>query len=781
MKLRELFLSTDFSKYYKSSLDGFWASKTSIYKDSIKAGLVVSAIKQFDEGSLSSEALLMVFKAVGANANYLDLCDAWGFWNGLTSSDLSGDDIDSNVKCGLVDVAAYAAPNNASESEVTKTLKLFSYRSMDLICISDDDKSSPVLLYVPGNSSPIHMFCSVDDMRKWLASTFVDPKVREEIKQHFLKDKSETLHFDLDITLRGLGAGSNGLVLPMTYFDDTAHDLIPPRKWNPLKDIEVTDCGDVFDEMAARVKKRSYTLASTVVSQADLKREEALLVIEHLGMATMVLLPIGIAIPPLGVVLDISFVLLGVGEVVIGVQEVEAGREAGAGHIFFGLLNALPVLLAGVKVGTRAFSTAKKVFNGESKTIQIFDRLGDHPNISKISIGGSILKGDEKAYYAFKYQEKYGVVTLYESGTSGELTAVGKFAAWDGSVATVIGSEAVTVDALAVADVKVDSLEELDGGIYQKPGGDQYIMMSGKPRVLYRESGDYFVKPASGAGRQYVIRDSAGEWQCFKLGLRGGGNGLLEAGELQNKLSEVYWKNKPGEIAGAVKFWKEFPKTANKAKRTIENIVKDVGPGILERLEGGAKNPIEKLHLFRGMGAAEAEAILEWKSRTVRGEETLVKDAVESYIKGAGSGSSSAEITEYLKGVGNPKILPVFGHLGSEAQATKYVSGGGGDRLLKFTLKPEADKLLFSNDCLALAPAGKGATLHFARKGGFSLGNLSEGSLAGYIGMKSEKGEFFSLAVGGSTVNGDPGPSQLLLQLLLEDVEDVTDSIKKGG
>lgn len=90
---------------------------------------------------------------------------------------------------------------------------------------------------------------------------------------------------------------------------------------------------------------------------------------------------------------------------------------------------------------------------------------------------------------------------------------------------------------------------------------------------------------------------------------------------------------------------------------------------------------------------------------------------------------------------------------------------------MEFTLKPGAHELLFSPDYMAIS-GDKGTPYHI-RKTRESADNpfpeaaAGEGALAGYIGLKPEEKEPFSLSIGKTDI------TRLLFQLFVEDMRAV--------
>ncbi|WP_435866839.1 eCIS core domain-containing protein [Streptomyces xanthochromogenes] len=258
-------------------------------------------------------------------------------------------------------------------------------------------------------------------------------------------------------------------------------------------------------------------------------------------------------------------------------------------------------------------------------------------------------------------------------------------------------------------------------------------------------------------------------------------------GNPQNVMTTEHWERQAGVVGGDGKATKEMTKTktdlmasAKKAKkgykadkpRTIDEIIKTVGPALLQQLQGLPETS-GRLELYRSMSLGEAQSILGyWGTAEAR-------TAVEEYIRG-GEGSAKDFRTQGLKG------MTVGSHLGDSGQADAYYAmmTENYQVQLRFTLKPGAHQLLFNSDHMALGPGYKTELIRKGEGGGHKKANANEGTLPGYIGVKAEDNEPYSIGIaqGANGKNGrEVGPSQLLFQLFLQDVSLVKDKTNTLG
>ncbi|MEU0909974.1 hypothetical protein [Streptomyces althioticus] len=193
-------------------------------------------------------------------------------------------------------------------------------------------------------------------------------------------------------------------------------------------------------------------------------------------------------------------------------------------------------------------------------------------------------------------------------------------------------------------------------------------------------------------------------------------------------------------------------------RRTMDQIVTETGPALLRELE--TKDPSAgQLQLYRSMSWGEAESILSyWGDADARA-------ALTEYVR-TGTGTS-AELKKSHTG------LTVGAHLGDQGQADRYYS----EVQLRFVLKPGAHELLFTPEYMALGPGYKTDLIRTAqeRDSTFKAASQNEGTLPGYIGVKAEHTEPYSIGIaqGNTSRKGgrELGPSQLLFQLFLDRVE----------
>lgn len=750
ISVRQALFDYDLSSVYKSSLDDFWKVYTEDYTTAVKGALINSACKQFLEGSLTDDGLLMVLSATGVNVTYWDLCNIPGWWS-LLDADSFGSEQNTNVRCGLLDINCYAG-TVYSGTPLSEAL-IGRYQCTDVIYIENDNLT---LLYIPGNTSPIHMFNNTNELRNWFARSFADPAVREQIFQHYLVNDYayHSDRIDLMPTLETLG------VWPSDR-DRYGQYTASYSNWDPTETIHLSSFTDVFEEVTSRSKTASYRQADKIKTHNDLIRERIGIAVSMIGDFSLLLLPLApfsSAASGLLAVIDITLGTLALGT---GISAEAEGRD-GASDIVSGLLNMIPNLYTGARAGTQELHNILKIVNGQRRTFKLTYPLSKNPNFVKTAV-----PGESGEFYRFKHHEQQGAGPVYKSEENGKVLRKTEhcFFQKETTISTVKSGESLDIDLYTSRTVQKgdEHLTNLGGGIFQHTNGSQFIEFNNGLTELYSEAGCRFIKPREGyAGRQWVTQDGNGAW--FTLRLRLDGGNPHQSGSLQNRWTCGFHKVTTVEqlTPAAVKNkWSSVPKGN---ARTVDDIISQ-GPGLIKKFNKYSADSAT-LNAYRTVYPEEFDKLIAWRDNGKR-------EWVENLLQSTSESASSKVLKDNLA------IIPVGNHLGDFVQAGEYLTRGlknydiAGKRLVKIALKPGAEDLIFHSDYLALQPGGKKITLEFAHKDlPYVKSSLNEGALPGYLGIKSESDQYFSLSLAGDYKS--PGPSQLLFQLFVKDVEDVT-------
>jgi len=314
--LRAAIWNMDPGKTQACYLDQFWLAHEAAYPLLAKLAYVQAYQLQFQEGSLSAAGQALAARLAGLSADRQ--------WRDLTLDALRMPyRTDSGLDAGLLDIHGYQATD---------------------ILYATDKKHHTTLLYLPGNSSPLHEFENPAAMKSWIALQARDDHKRAALLSHFkLADRPDGYTWaGVDEALQGLAAwpavrhASGGL---LSFNRATFSGY-----WNPQRYInqEAGSGGDPFAALARQQKIRSYADAALLVrSDRDVGKATAS---RYLEAAAMVLAPLALLVPGAGLAIDAALLSIGAAEIGIGADDVVHGKLAtGQGRIAFGLLNALPV------------------------------------------------------------------------------------------------------------------------------------------------------------------------------------------------------------------------------------------------------------------------------------------------------------------------------------------------------------------------------------------------------------------------------------------------------
>ncbi|WP_158682855.1 dermonecrotic toxin domain-containing protein [Pseudomonas sp. LG1D9] len=328
-EFKNLVWQADFQQPYTNFLDEFWSTHIEKYPVLAKASFVKSAMTQHQEGSLTTDGRKLIMRAAGLSGNQES-------WPDITYDDLQKNPPkDPNIEVGL--------------------LKIGEYQSTDLIYITDnkvtfdsDGKRIPplTLLYIPGNSSPIHSFNSQAEMKKWLAEQMADPAKRNALASHFkLEDKPNGWkRAGLDETLIGLGTWPETRETPggILSYDHRAFS----GKWDPEKFITTEPNNLPFQEVTKRQKDRSYADAAVkITSDRDETKKNIIEGLTKTSKIALFLTPLAFVVPEVALALDTFYLASGGVTASIGVDDNLHNKAKGTDRIVFGLFNAATVAI----------------------------------------------------------------------------------------------------------------------------------------------------------------------------------------------------------------------------------------------------------------------------------------------------------------------------------------------------------------------------------------------------------------------------------------------------
>ncbi|WP_236236339.1 dermonecrotic toxin domain-containing protein [Pseudomonas faucium] len=318
--LQAFIWNMDFHTRYKASLDDYWGQHLQEHRLAAKINFIAACNQQVAQGSLSEGGRRLAWQAAGL----------------MTQTDVIR----------------------------TRALNIYGYAATDLLCIRS--QGTPLtLLYVPGNSAPLHEFASHEALQDWLGKQCQSAEKRQQLRQHFaLADLPDGLDFTgLDSALEGLGAYPQVHHLPPDRSGFTTDGRWPPREYvnyRPGK-YSPTLTGDLFLALSERQRARSYQDADFLITRNSEVSEARWR--GYLFSAMNLLAPLALVVPELAPVFALGGVaLFGLGlDQAINGKSQEA-RAQGVTVAEFGAFNALPLAASAAAEVDAVFRTKGQNF-----------------------------------------------------------------------------------------------------------------------------------------------------------------------------------------------------------------------------------------------------------------------------------------------------------------------------------------------------------------------------------------------------------------------------------
>lgn len=337
-----------FKDLYQEYVDKAWPSDEVIaaarpfaLRTSTKAAFVMTAFLQRREKSLSQKGLELAMQAAGLSAD-----QAWGT---LTIEQLQ---------------APTRVPSNVEASR----LRLYRYTSTDIWCFRERS-SGRMLMYVPGNSSPLHEFADQSQLLRWVVDQGRTAGTRQALAAHFAKeDRGDgTFHAGVLTALDGMAGYPklHRLTKEAGFFNNDGY-------WNPADYIGFDlppARTDTFAQLVSTMKQAAQASVETIRDDAQVNRDNLSAVIEPIVQWVNRFGPLALFVPggegllALAGMIDAAY---GLDQAVNG--ETAEQRSQGVTRTVFGLLNALP-LVAGaaqsVSEGAESILSGTEDVHGE--------------------------------------------------------------------------------------------------------------------------------------------------------------------------------------------------------------------------------------------------------------------------------------------------------------------------------------------------------------------------------------------------------------------------------
>ncbi|QVW25785.1 hypothetical protein KJF94_09690 [Pseudomonas hormoni] len=309
---------------YCAYLDRAWPSDAVLtapapyaLRTAVKSAFVLSAWLQRHEQRLSQDGLKLALQAAGLSVDQT--------WETLTINQLQ---------------AAVPVTSRVKASR----LKLYRYTATDIWTFRSPS-SARVLVYIPGNSSPLHEFADVGKLRQWIVAQGRVNETRQALAGHFADAdcKDETFHAGVLTALDGMAdwPKEHWLTKEAGFFNNDGY-------WDPAEYIGFDDTpttADVFAQLVLTMKQTALASVATIRDDAQVNRDNLSAVVEPIVQWVNRFGPLALFVPggegllALAGLIDAGY---GLNQAVNG--ETASERSEGVTRAVFGLLNALPLV-----------------------------------------------------------------------------------------------------------------------------------------------------------------------------------------------------------------------------------------------------------------------------------------------------------------------------------------------------------------------------------------------------------------------------------------------------
>jgi hypothetical protein len=336
--LRNIINSSHFEQAYDTAITQFWNEHRENYTTLIRIAFTKAYLNQFKEFTLTEAERQLAARAAGLGTNK--------DYSNLTLED-------------------FQAPYQLDENLSVRVLRIHQAEATDILAITDN-QSQITLLYIPGNSSPLHGFNSPAAMRKALVKVAKNPTQRKALTNHFEPDS-----LDSGLLYSGVEEALIGMALypksanPPGFFNSLLHNgywdpeqyinnpMYPALKSNP------------FDFCARQIRARIAKLAArTIVSPLDTFKTDTL---DAMEKACLLAIPVALAMGT-ALLAEFCFLTSGLGEMAIGADDLFKDKPHAAERIVFGALNALPAVFHGIPKGASNLESLRPTLGQASRT-----------------------------------------------------------------------------------------------------------------------------------------------------------------------------------------------------------------------------------------------------------------------------------------------------------------------------------------------------------------------------------------------------------------------------
>ncbi|WP_433735455.1 dermonecrotic toxin domain-containing protein [Pseudomonas putida] len=348
-----------FKDKYQAYVDKAWPSDEAItdaksypLRTSTKAAFVMSAWLQRQENALSWQGLDLAMRAAGLPPDQA--------WETLTIQQLQ-------------------APTRVPSSVEASRLKLYRYTATDIWCYRDRT-SGRVLLYIPGNSSPLHDFADATRLRQWIVMQGKTPETKQALAAHFANEDRHdgTFHAGVLTALDGMAIypRQHRMTREAGFFNDDGY-------WDPDEYIGFDLASaktDPFAQLVLSMKRDGQASVETIRDDAQVNRDNLSAVIEPIVQWVNQFGPLALFVPGgegllvLAGLIDAGY---GLSQAING--ETADKRSEGVTRTVFGLLNALPLV-----EGVASLHSEGGVVAGPARAIHIEGESSVGPSLPAV-------------------------------------------------------------------------------------------------------------------------------------------------------------------------------------------------------------------------------------------------------------------------------------------------------------------------------------------------------------------------------------------------------------
>ncbi|WP_256590230.1 leucine-rich repeat domain-containing protein [Pseudomonas sp. Irchel 3A7] len=320
-----------FKEKYQAYVDKAWPSDKAIkgagsypLRTSTKAAFVMTAWLQRHENSLSAKGLELALHAAGLPPDQA--------WPTLTLQPLQ-------------------APTRMPPDVEASFLKLYRYSATDIWCFRDRS-SDRVIVYIPGNSSPIHEFSDRSHLRQWIVDQGRSYVTRQALASHFIDEdrRDGTFHAGVLTALDGMAQfpAQHHLTREAGFFNNDGY-------WNPVDyiDLDVQPSPtDPFAQLVLTMKQAAQASVETIRDDAQVNRDNLSAVVEPIVQWVNQFGPLALFVPggegllALAGLIDAGY---GLDQAING--DTADKRSQGVTRTVFGVLNALPLVAEAASIG----------------------------------------------------------------------------------------------------------------------------------------------------------------------------------------------------------------------------------------------------------------------------------------------------------------------------------------------------------------------------------------------------------------------------------------------